>query len=325
MDKNTLFKIEDLSAAFKIDGKMVNVIDGINFEIKKGEILGIAGESGSGKSVTSKCIMQLISEPGKITGGRILLENGDDVVQYTDKQRRSYRGKKVAMIFQEPMTSLNPVFTCKDQIMEAIRLHQDVSKKDAEKRVLEMLKLVGIPSPELRMNCYPFELSGGMRQRMMIAMALCCNPELLIADEPTTALDPTIEAQILDLIRSIQKERQMSVLFITHDLAVVAELCHRVIIMYAGRIMESASVEEIFEKPLHPYTQGLMKAIPKIDQTEEWLYNIPGHVPALADIPKGCVFSNRCPHATEKCFNERPQPKEVSEGHIVSCWLTTEA
>lgn len=219
-------------------------------------ILGIAGESGSGKSVTSKCIMQLISDPGKVMGGQILLKNGEDVLSYNKWQRQSYRGKTVSMIFQEPMTSLNPVFTCKDQIMEAILLHQDVTKKEAERRVLEMLKLVGIPSPELRMNCYPFELSGGMRQRMMIAMALCCNPELLIADEPTTALDPTIEAQILDLIRTIQRERKMSVLFITHDLAVVAELCHRVIIMYAGRIMEIATVEEIFENPIHPYTKS---------------------------------------------------------------------
>lgn len=323
MDK-TLISVQNLSAAFRIDGKMVTVIDDISFEIERGEILGIAGESGSGKSVTSKCIMQLIAHPGKITGGRILLDNGDDVLQYSEKQRRNYRGKKVSMIFQEPMTSLNPVFTCKDQIAEAILLHQKVSRKEAEKRVLEMLQLVGIPAPELRMNCYPFELSGGMRQRMMIAMALCCNPELLIADEPTTALDPTVEAQILDLIRSIQQQNQMSVLFITHDLAVVAELCHRVIIMYAGRIMEIASVQAIFQDPLHPYTQGLMKAIPRIDQDVEWLYNIKGQVPALSEIPSGCVFCNRCAYAAEKCLKKRPKLQEVAPGHAVSCWKVLE-
>ena len=321
---DVLIRVKDLKAAFRIDGKMVNVIEDISFDIKKGEILGIAGESGSGKSVTSKCIMQLISDPGKITGGQILLDSGEDVLKYNEKQRRSYRGSKVSMIFQEPMTSLNPVFTCKDQIMEAIQLHQKVSKKEAEARTLEMLKLVGIPSPELRMNCYPFELSGGMRQRMMIAMALCCNPELLIADEPTTALDPTIEAQILDLIRTIQADRKMSVLFITHDLAVIAELCHRVIIMYAGHIMEMAPVEEIFEHPMHPYTHGLMKAIPKIDEDLEWLYNIKGRVPSLTEIPAGCVFNNRCPYATDKCRNERPSLEERSPGHKVSCWKTLE-
>lgn len=317
---NSFMSIQDLTVAFRMEGKEITAVDHVSFEIKKGEILGIAGESGSGKSVTSKSIMQLISDPGRITDGKILLENGEDVLTYNDRQRRNYRGSTVSMIFQEPMTSLNPVFTCKDQIMEAVLLHQKVSKKEAEAKVLEMLKLVGIPSPELRMNSYPFELSGGMRQRMMIAMALCCNPQLLIADEPTTALDPTIEAQILDLIRNIQREKQMSVLFITHDLAVVAELCHRVIIMYAGRIMEIATVGEIFEKPLHPYTQGLMKAIPKIDEEVEWLYNIKGQVPALTDLPEGCVFSNRCPYANEKCLKERPTLEEVKEGHYVNCW-----
>ena len=262
--KEVLVQVKNLSTAFKSEGKLIKIIDDVSFDIYRGEVLGIVGESGSGKSVTSKTIMRLLPEPpARILGGQILFEGdpAQDVLQFNEKQLCRFRGEKAAMIFQEPMTSLNPVLTCGYQISEAILQHKDLSRSSAREKAIRMLKKVGIQSPETRYNCYPHELSGGMRQRVMIAMALCCSPELLIADEPTTALDPTIQAQILELIGDLQRETGMTVVYITHDLGVVAETCRRAIVMYDGRVMETAGVRDLFRSPAHPYTAGLMKAM----------------------------------------------------------------
>lgn len=321
---NILIEVKDLSTAFSYEGKMITVVDKVSFKVYEGEILGVVGESGSGKSVTSKSILRLIQyPPGKITNGEILFQ-GRDILKMSKKELLSVRGNKISMIFQEPMSSLNPVYTCGEQIIEAIVLHQKVNKKEARKKAIAMLDLVGIPSPESRIDCYPHELSGGMRQRIMIAMALSCNPSLLIADEPTTALDPTIQAQIIDLIKSIQKERNMSVLYITHDLGVVAELCDRVIVMYAGRIMEQARVMELFKNPLHPYTKGLMQAIPKLNENKERLHVIKGMVPHILEMPKGCPFHPRCDYAQKRCENDLPELVDFGGEHLVRCWRAEE-
>jgi peptide/nickel transport system ATP-binding protein/oligopeptide transport system ATP-binding protein len=318
MDK--LVEIKGLSTAFLFDGVLLTVVNNIDMEIYKGEILGIVGESGSGKSVTARSIMRLIQEPpGKILSGRILYE-GKDIFSYTEREMQSIRGNRISMIFQEPMTSLNPVYTCGEQIIESIILHKKVSRREARAQAIELLKIVGITLPEVRVDNYPHELSGGMRQRIVIAMALSCNPQLLIADEPTTALDPTIQAQILELIRSLQKNTGMTVLYITHDLGVVAELCQRVIVMYGGRIMEKADVFELFNNPRHPYTRGLMQAMPKIDENRDRLYNIEGTVPHFSEMPPGCPFCTRCPERMEKCWNERPEAVDVGGSHFVSCF-----
>lgn len=315
-----LLEVRNLSTAFKVEGKLIRVIDDVSFTVKKGEILGLVGESGSGKSVTSKTIMRLIPDPpGKILGGELLFE-GKDILKMSKRELCSIRGNRISMIFQEPMSSLNPVYTCGSQIVEAIMLHQKVKRKEARERAIEMMKLVGMPLPELRMNCYPHELSGGMRQRIMIAMALSCNPQLLIADEPTTALDPTIQAQIMELIQNLRDKLGISVIYITHDLGVIAELCERVLVMYAGRILEVASVRELFQNPLNPYTQGLMKAIPKIDEDKESLYNIPGNVPSLQEMPSGCGFCTRCPHADERCRTQCPPLYDCGGEHYSRCW-----
>lgn len=321
--REILVRVENLTTAFKSEGALTKIIDDVSFDIYKGEVLGIVGESGSGKSVTSKTIMRLIPEPpAKILSGKILF-GGDpeqDVLQYNETQMCRFRGEKVAMIFQEPMTSLNPVLTCGYQISEAILLHQRINKASARAKAIRMLRKVGIQSPEARYDCYPHELSGGMRQRVMIAMALCCSPELLIADEPTTALDPTIQAQILELIGCLQAETGMTVMFITHDLGVVAETCQRAIVMYAGRIMETAKVTDLFRNPAHPYTEGLMKAMPKLHEKCDRLYNIEGNVPSFSQMPPGCAFHDRCPVRMEICARERPGLIEVGEDHKVCCW-----
>lgn len=317
---NILIEVKDLTTAFSYEGKMNTVVDKVNFKVYEGEILGVVGESGSGKSVTSKSILRLIQYPlGKITNGEVLFQ-GRDILKMSKKELLSVRGNKISMIFQEPMSSLNPVYTCGEQIIEAIVLHQKVNKREARKKAIAMLELVGIPSPESRIDCYPHELSGGMRQRIMIAMALSCNPSLLIADEPTTALDPTIQAQIIDLIKSIQKQRSMSVLYITHDLGVVAEICDRVIVMYAGRIMEQAGVMELFKNPLHPYTKGLMQAIPKLNENKERLHVIKGMVPHILEMPKGCPFHPRCDYAQKQCENDLPGLADFGGEHFVRCW-----
>lgn len=316
---DTLIQVKNLQISFKYDGVMTPIIRGVSFDIKRGETLGMVGESGSGKSVTSREIMRLIATPpARIDSGEILFE-GRDILKMSDDELRSIRGNRISMIFQEPMTSLNPVYTCGDQIMEVIRLHKGVSKKEARQMAIEMLREVGVQSPETRVDCYPHELSGGMRQRVMIAMALSCSPTLLISDEPTTALDPTIQAQILQLIKDMKKKLNMSVLFITHDLGVVAQNCDRVVVMYAGKIVEVAEVCELFDHPAHPYTQGLIMSIPKMSSDVEELYSIDGSIPSFGSLPSGCTFGPRCPYFTEECTKSEPVLKDIGGGHLCAC------
>ncbi|MFR5967732.1 MAG: ABC transporter ATP-binding protein [Oscillospiraceae bacterium] len=316
---DTLIQVKNLQISFKYDGVMTPVIRGVSFDIKRGETLGMVGESGSGKSVTSREIMRLIATPpARIDSWEILFE-GRDILKMSDDELRSIRGNRISMIFQEPMTSLNPVYTCGDQIMEVIRLHKGVSKKEARQMAIEMLREVGVQSPETRVDCYPHELSGGMRQRVMIAMALSCSPTLLISDEPTTALAPTIQAQILQLIKDMKKKLNMSVLFITHDLGVVAQNCDRVVVMYAGKIVEVAEVCELFDHPAHPYTQGLIMSIPKMSSDVEELYSIDGSIPSFGSLPGGCTFGPRCPYFTEECTKSEPVLKDIGGGHLCAC------
>ena len=315
-----LLVVRDLCTYFHTDDGVVKAVDGVSFEIEQGKTLCLVGESGCGKSVTALSIMRLIPDPpGKIAGGAILF-NGCDLVSVSEAKMRSIRGNEIAMIFQEPMTSLNPVFTIGDQIMEAVMLHQKVRPAEAQARTIEMLRKVRIPEPEQRIREYPHQLSGGMRQRVMIAMALSCNPKLLIADEPTTALDVTIQAQILDLLRQLQQDFHMALLLITHDLGVVAEMANHVAVMYASKIVEHAEVKELFERPLHPYTQGLFRSLPRLGVKKDRLEPIPGVVPNPLNFPKGCKFWPRCPDATEQSRREEPQLRELRPGHWVACW-----
>ncbi|MGD8188998.1 ABC transporter ATP-binding protein [Brevibacillus ginsengisoli] len=317
----SILDIEKLRTHFFTDRGEIPAVDGIDLSINKGEILGIVGESGCGKSVTSLSIMRLIpNPPGKIVGGSIRFK-GENLVEVSEARMRELRGNEVAMIFQEPMTSLNPVFTIGNQISEAIRLHTKASKKEARKRSIEMLQKVGIPRAEQIVDEYPHQLSGGMRQRVMIAMAMACNPELLIADEPTTALDVTIQAQILDLMRKLNEDQGTAILMITHDLGVVAEMCHRVIVMYAGNVVEQGDVRTILKDPKHPYTIGLIKSIPKLEEKRERLYSIPGNVPIPGSLTVGCRFAPRCEHTSDKCRAQMPELSQVSEGHWSRCWL----
>lgn len=315
-----LLEVKNLKTQFRIKGGTVNAVNGIDFEVEKGEVLAIVGESGSGKSVTSLSILGLIPDPpGKIVDGQILFK-GEDLLKKTKREMKDIRGKEISMIFQEPMTSLNPVFTIERQITETILRHEKVSKKEALNRAVKMLELVGIPSPEKRVKEYPHQMSGGMRQRIMIAMALACNPELLIADEPTTALDVTIQAQILDLMLNIKNKLNTSILLITHDLGVVAEAADKVVVMYCGKIVEKSDVQDLFRKPLHPYTEGLLRSIPKIEDKEEKLFMIPGMVPNPLKMPEGCAFSARCSKCMDICKEKEPELIET-EGRLVSCFL----
>lgn len=315
-----LLEIKGLKTFFKTSRGTVRAVDGVNFELEKGETLALIGESGCGKSVTALSILRLIQEPpGDIAGGEILYE-GRDLLKLNKKEIRAVRGKEISMIFQEPMTSLNPLFSVGNQIVEALRLHEKMSKAKAYEKSAEMLKLVGIPDPEKRVKSFPHEMSGGMRQRVMIAMALACNPKLLIADEPTTALDVTIQAQILDLIRGLREEMDMSLLLITHDFGVVAETADRVGVMYAGKMAEYCSVDEIFMNPGHPYTVGLLNSIPGAENRNSRLKTIPGNVPGLFDLPEGCSFQGRCPLVSDICIKKDPVPKEIGRGHTVRCW-----
>ena len=299
-------------------------MDGISFEIEEGETLGLVGESGCGKSVASLSIMRLVPEPpGRIEEGEIRFR-GRDLLKLRESEMRRIRGGEISMIFQEPMTSLNPVFTCGEQIMEAVVLHRRQSRKAARERVIEMLSLVGIPSPERRADEYPHQLSGGMRQRVMIAMALSCDPLLLIADEPTTALDVTIQAQILDLLAALQERFHTAVLMITHDLGVIAEVADRVAVMYAGRIVEYTDVNRIFGRPRHPYTRGLLASIPKMTERKEWLSVIPGIVPDATAVPDACRFHPRCTESFGRCREEEPELEEVEAGHWAACWRAEE-
>ena len=299
----------------------VTAINEISFDIGKGEILGLVSESGCGKSVTSLSIMRLLNfTSGKVTKGEVILD-GKDLQKLSEKEMREIRGGKMSMIFQEPMSSLNPAMRIDKQMIEGIRLHTNLSKQEARERAAKILQQVGIPDPERVLKNYPHQLSGGMSQRVMIAMAMSCNPQLLIADEPTTALDVTIQAQILELMKKIQQEEGMSILLITHDLGVVAEMCTRVIVMYAGEIVEEAPVEVLFNNPTHPYTEGLIASVPKLGSGVKVLPSIPGSVPDLSMLPKGCRFAPRCKYATERCHNEEPDLFEVSEHQKCRCWL----
>ena len=310
-----------LTEFFSSKKSSVTAINEISFHIDKGEILGLVGESGCGKSVTSLSIMRLLNfTSGKVTKGEVIFE-GQDLQQLPEKEMRTIRGGKMSMIFQEPMSSLNPAMRIDKQMIEGIRLHTDLTKEQARERAAKILQQVGIPDPERVLKNYPHQLSGGMSQRVMIAMAMSCNPELLIADEPTTALDVTIQAQILDLMKKIQQEEGMSILLITHDLGVVAEMCSRVIVMYAGEIVEEAPVDILFNHPSHPYTVGLIASVPKLGSGVKVLPSIPGSVPDLSMLPKGCRFAPRCKYATERCHNEEPSLFEVSPQQKCRCWL----
>jgi peptide/nickel transport system ATP-binding protein len=319
-----LLEIKGLKTHFFTEEGVVRAVDGVDLHIDKGETLGVVGESGCGKTVTALSVMKLIPmPPGKIVEGQMLYE-GRDLVTLPPAQMRKVRGKEISMVFQEPMTSLNPVFTIGEQIAEAIRLHEGLGRRAAMDKTVDMLKLVHIPNPERRVKEYPHQLSGGMRQRVMIAMALSCNPKLLIADEPTTALDVTIQAQILELLNELKAKLGMAVLLITHDMGVIAETAQRVMVMYAGKVVEEAPVKELFKEPLHPYTQGLLRSIPRIDTAatqKKRLEAIPGVVPSLLNLPRGCSFEPRCPHAKPVCKDQEPVLKEVRRGHRVSCWL----
>jgi oligopeptide/dipeptide ABC transporter ATP-binding protein len=323
----SLIEVKGLKTYFYTEDGVVRAVDGVDYTIQPEETLGIVGESGCGKSVTALSIMGLVPmPPGRIEAGQILFQRKDrvvDLVKLNPKGRemRSIRGNYVAMIFQEPMTSLNPVFTIGFQIMEAIRLHQKLDKKKARQKAIDMLRAVGIPLPEQRVREYPHQLSGGMRQRAMIAMAMSCNPSLLIADEPTTALDVTIQAQVLELMNALRKEFQASIQFITHDLGVIAGMADNVVVMYLGRIVESGSVGAVFHDPKHPYTQGLMQSIPSLAREKERLNPIKGVVPDPFDVPEGCGFEPRCPQAMEICRTKMPPLADVVTGHAAACWL----
>jgi oligopeptide/dipeptide ABC transporter ATP-binding protein len=322
--KTPLLQIKGLKTHFKTEAGWVKAVDGVSFDIYEGEVVGLVGESGSGKSVTALSILRLVPDPpGKIIEGSILYK-GQDLLKLPWEDIRKVRGNEISMIFQEPMTSLNPVLTIGDQLMEVILEHENVSKKEAFSRSVEMLELVGIPDPASRMKTYPHHFSGGMRQRVMIAMALACNPSLLIADEPTTALDVTIQAQILDLMLKVKDQRKdAAILLITHNLAVVAETCHRVIVMYGGKFQEIAPVRELFKNPQHPYTRGLLASLPTVDgEKKERLTTIPGNVPSILDLPAGCKFVTRCPERFERCVMVEPELVETGPGHWVRCHLT---
>ncbi len=319
--KRPVIEIKDLKTYFFVEEGVVKAVDGVSFEIAEGETLGIVGESGCGKSVTSISIMRLVpNPPGKIVGGQILFK-GEDLLMKSEADMRKIRGNEISMIFQEPMTSLNPVYTIGDQIAESVMLHQNLTKREAFSRAVEMLDKVGIPASEKRVHEYPHQLSGGMRQRVMIAMALSCNPKMLVADEPTTALDVTIQAQILELMKQLRDEFNTAIMLITHDLGVIAEVADRVAVMYAGKIVEYTDVMTLFQKPGHPYTIGLLKSIPKLTGNHKRLEPIQGVVPSPLNLPQGCKFNNRCPYAREKCFEKEPELVEVEKGHSVRCWF----
>ncbi|MCF7930171.1 MAG: ABC transporter ATP-binding protein [Acholeplasmataceae bacterium] len=316
----SLLEVRDLKTSFLTDSGEVKAVDGISFNVEKGRVLGIVGESGSGKSVTAYSLMQILSNPGKITGGSIKFD-GEELVNAEKKVLRNIRGSKISMIFQDPMTSLNPVFTIGNQLIEAIMLHTDRNKAQATVRAIEMIKLVGINDPEKRLKQYPHELSGGMRQRVMIAIALACEPDILIADEPTTALDVTIQAQILELMKKLQKELGMAIIMVTHDLGVIVTMCDEVIVMYAGKICEKGSVDEIFYDPKHEYTKGLLKSIPYGSKTLGRLVPIEGSPVDMMNMPKGCAFAPRCSKAMKICLEHKCEEVHLSGTHSAACWV----
>jgi oligopeptide/dipeptide ABC transporter ATP-binding protein len=315
-----LLEVRNLKTYFETEDGVVKAVDGIDLHVHPGEVLGLVGESGCGKSVTSLSIMRLIDKPGKIVAGEILYD-GRDLLKLTEAEMTAIRGDRISMIFQQPQTALNPVFRVGDQIAEVLNIHQNLGKQASWKRTIELLQTVGIPEAENRARSYPFELSGGMAQRVMIAMALACDPKLLIADEPTTALDVTIQAQIIDLMQDLRSKVNASVILITHDMGVISDMADRVAVMYAGRILEQAGVIPLFAKPLHPYTQGLMASIPVLGKIKERLYVIPGTVPNLINLPKGCRFAPRCQVCMDVCIEQEPELIEIAPDHQVRCWL----
>lgn len=322
-NEDTILQVRELQTYFKTDAGILKAVDGISFDVHKGETLGLVGESGCGKSVTNLSIMRLVpSPPGKIVGGEVFY-NGQDILKMSEKELRNIRGNKISMIFQDPMTSLNPFLRISTQMIETIMLHQNKTKKEAREKAIRMLGEVGIPNPEKRIDCYPHQFSGGMRQRVMIAMALSCNAELLIADEPTTALDVTIQAQILELIQKMNEKFNTAVILITHDLGVVAGMCDNVCVMYAGKIVERAPTDELFAHPMHPYTEGLIASVPKLesDGKKEKLFSIEGQPPNVIDLPPCCPFHPRCHKAMEVCKCAYPPTKQIDAKHSVACWL----
>ncbi len=317
-----ILEVQDLSTSFKTERGWLKAIDGVSFDVYSGEMLGIVGESGCGKSVTSQSILRLYEEKNTTKYSGTVSFDGQNLFDLPEKEMQKIRGQEISMVFQDALSSLNPVFTVGNQIMESLRIHQDMGKKEAKEKAIDLLDQVGIPDPQRRFYQYPFELSGGMRQRVMIAVALACGPRILIADEPTTALDVTIQAQIMDLIVDMNRKLQMGVMLITHDLAVVAETCQRVIVMYLGQIVEEGAVEDIFDRPIHPYTRGLMASVPRLDTgRSERLYQIKGTVPLLSQIPEGCRFAPRCPYATEECSRKMPELKSFGNGQKARCLM----
>ncbi len=324
MSENTthLLSVKDLHTSFTTDHGEVQAVNGVSFNLDAGKVLGIVGESGSGKSVTAYSIMQILADNGCITSGEILYK-GEDISRWGESKMQDFRGKCCSIIFQDPMTSLNPVFTIGSQIAEAVLLHTKSSKHEAMEKALEMLKLVGINEPEKRLKQYPYELSGGMRQRVMIAMALACEPDILIADEPTTALDVTIQAQILELMQSLQQKLGMAIIMVTHDLGVIAEMCDEIVVMYGGRFCERGTADEIFYNPRHEYTRGLLRSIPNITNMKERLVPISGTPINMLNMPKGCAFCARCDKAMKICLEQVPEERIINESHRASCWINT--
>lgn len=319
-----ILEVKNLHTSFFTDSGEVKAVNGVSFNLEAGKTLGIVGESGSGKSVTAYSIMQILADTGKIVEGEVCYK-GEDITKWDKKQMAGFRGKKCSIIFQDPMTSLNPVFTIGMQIMEAILLHTDRNKEQAKERAIEMLTLVGVNEPEKRLKQYPHELSGGMRQRVMIAMALACEPDILIADEPTTALDVTIQAQILELMQELQKKMGMAIIMVTHDLGVIADMCDEIIVMYGGRVCERGTADNIFYNPHHEYTKGLLRSIPSAGNLKERLVPIGGTPINLLNMPKGCAFCTRCDKAMKVCLNEAPEELVINDAHLASCWLNVKA
>jgi oligopeptide/dipeptide ABC transporter ATP-binding protein len=316
---DSILEVKDLKVSFRTEDGVAFAVNGVDFTLNRGETLGIVGESGCGKSVSSLAILGLLPQPpAKVESGTIMYK-GSDLLKKTDREMQSIRGNEISMIFQEPMTSLNPLYTVGNQISEVITLHQNLNADQTREKCVEMLTLAGIPSPEKRLKCYPHELSGGMRQRVMIAMALACNPEILIADEPTTALDVTIQVQILELMNELQRKFNTAIMMITHDLGVIAEMAHKVLVIYAGRVVEYSDVHSIFESPLHPYTEGLLASIPVLDDVKDELNVIKGMVPSPFDMPKGCSFNPRCPYAKDICREKQPELYQL-DGRQVRCF-----
>ncbi len=320
MSSEYILEVKNLHTSFFTDSGEVKAVNGVSFSLKPGEIIGIVGESGSGKSVTAYSIMQILAETGRIIEGQVLYK-GQDITKFSKKEMAGFRGKCCSIIFQDPMTSLNPVYTIGNQITEAIRLHTDKTRQQAKDRAVEMLELVGVNEPARRIKQYPYELSGGMRQRVMIAMALACEPDILIADEPTTALDVTIQAQILELMQDLQKTMGMAIIMVTHDLGVIADMCDKIMVMYGGSICERGTADDIFYSPCHEYTKGLLRSIPNVNNSHERLIPISGTPINLLNMPRGCAFCSRCDHAMKICLEQKPEELSLSETHKASCWM----